>query len=315
MAQPPSQAAMDEKAEAEAAKDPILLSGSAKASRLATAGYVLVTLGHIYLMRMHALTASADGRFFLSLAVVEAALAYEAAVFALGALGRSCTLPMLTWVGRVRLLGAAIAWPWLLPWAAELNCRSGAVSPSTGSSMVLQSTMVAGIVSAFFILSEVSFLFKGEPASALGAAEAQFGDCLPSQAVLGGQFRLDKADLEETGRAVFVPARPRNGLYIGSGLAVLGHLVMGVIQALKAFPPWMLIGAVLGLLGRWFGKVPQFKGKREDGAAMDGLLLWRREGPRLVCRFGELLWIGCCVLELQRDEAMPSWLASCAISD
>merc|ERR1712203_1106476 len=102
------------------------------------------------------------------------------------------------------------------------------------------------LISAFFVLREVSFLIKGEPMSALdAAARPQFGDCLPSQAVLGGQFRLDKADLEETGRVVFVPARKRQGLYIGSGLAMLFNLIFGfaMLQA-TPFPPWLLFGAV-----------------------------------------------------------------------
>ena len=65
--------------------------------------------------------------------------------------------------------------------------------------------------------------------TSLGAARnAQFGDCLPSNALLGGQFRLSKEDLEATGRVIFVPARTRSGLYIGSGLAMLTHLIGGI---------------------------------------------------------------------------------------
>lgn len=310
----PAHQTMEEKPlpRVEGSDEPVLLSGSARASRLATAGYVFVSLGHIWLLRQHAATASAAGRFLFSLAVVEAALAYEGAVYALGALGRSCNLSVLTFVGRVRLLGAAMAWPWLLPWAAELNCRSGAVSIGTGVALLHQTTFVAVLISGFFILREVSFLFKGEPASALGAGEAQIGDCLPSQAVLGGHFRMDKADLEETGRAVFVPARSRSGLYVGSGLALLGHLIMGIVQGhTNAAPPWLLLGALCGLGGRVFGDVRKFKGDRKEGVGIDALLLWRREGPRLICRLGELFWIGCCVFELQRAEESPAWLASC----
>ena len=37
--------------------------------------------------------------------------------------GGRLPLSLLTTLGRLRLLGAALAWPWLLPWAAELGCR------------------------------------------------------------------------------------------------------------------------------------------------------------------------------------------------
>lgn len=292
-------------------REPVLLSGSARASRLATAGYVLISLGHLGLLNLLAETTT-KGAFFASLAVVEVALAFEAAVYALGALGRSHLFSVLTMLGRVRLLAAAMAWPWLLPWMAELCCRSGAVSLSRGVAMLQHVTAVAFFIAGFFLLREVSFLFRGEPASALGgSAPAQLGDCLPGQAVLGGQFRLDKADLEETGRAVFVPARPRQGLYVGAGLALLCHLFGGfVLGANTPRPPWLLLGAIGGLVGRQFGQLPKFKG-REEGAPTDSRLLWRREGPRLTCRAGELFWIACCVLELQRAEASPGWLAAC----
>ncbi|CAE8610180.1 unnamed protein product [Polarella glacialis] len=294
-------------------EEPVLLSGSARASPLATAGYVLVVVGHLWVLRVHAVATGAEALLFASLASVEVALALEAAVYALGALGHSFGLPLLTLLGRVRLLGAAVAWPWLLPWASELSCRCSAVSVGTGSTLVHLTVVLAGLMGAFFALREVSFAVRGEPPSATGAAAAQLGDCLPGQAIFGGQFRLDKADLEETGRAVFVPARPRQGLYIGSGLAMLGHLAFGVVfMRTAALPPWLLLGALVALLGRWFGQLPPVgKNMREKGAPTDSTLLWRREGPRLACRLGELVWLWCCVQELQRCEASPTWLAVC----
>merc|ERR1740121_3164121 len=176
--------------------------------------------------------------------------------------------------------------------------------------MLQHGNFVAVLISGFYMLREVSFLVRGEPVSALapGSAPAQMGDCLPSQAVLGGQFRLAKADLEETGRAVFVPARPRSGLYVGSGLAMLGHLVMGMLQGhATPLPPLMLLGALIGLAGRTVGDVPALKGSREK-AGIDTLQLWRREGPRLLCRVGELVWVGLLIVELRRAEAHPAWL-------
>lgn len=292
--------------------DPVLLSGSARSSRVATVGYVLIVAGHVRLLTVHASMASAEGRLFSSLAAVEVALAFEALIFAIGGWGRSCGLSLLTLAGRVRLLGAAMAWPWLLPWAAELSCRCGTISTTTGVFLLHQGVAAALLISGFYLLREVSFLARGEPPSALNAGvQPQIGDCLPSQAVFGGQFRLDKADLEETGRAVFVPARPRQGLYIGSGLGMLGHLIAGFnFAGNTALPPWLLMGAVGALFARWFGQMPKFKG-REKGAPTDSLLLWRREGPRLVCRLGELFWLWCCLAELQRCETASTWLSAC----
>jgi len=293
-----------------------VLSGAAQASSVATLGYLLIAAGHVWLLKVHAEATSAEGQLFAALAVVEVALAFEAAVFALGGFGRPLSLAVLILAGRLRLLSAAIAWPWLVPWGAELSCRCGALSPSTGAGLLRHSIGGAVLIGAFFALREVSFVVRGEPASALGTSESQIGDCLPSQAVLGGQFRLDKADLEETGRVVFVPARPRQGLYVGAGLAMLAGLTLGTAMALNtSFPPWLLLGALGALLGRWFGQLPKFKGRGEEGAAAmaftNRTLMWRREGPRLICRFGELFWIFCCIEELRRCEAMPSWLSSC----
>jgi len=296
---------------------PVLLSGAARASRLATSGYLFIAAGHAWLLHVHAVASGATGRLFAALAVVELALLVEAAVFALGGFGRPCSLAVLTFAGRVRLLGAAVAWPWLVPWAAELSCRCGAVSGPTGAALLHHSVGAAALVGGFLALREASFLVRGEPPSALGSGEEpRLGDCLPSQAVLGGQFRLDKADLEETGRVVFVPARPRQGLYVGAGLAMLGGLLFGACMAWSSSPPpWLLLGSLVALMGRWFGQLPKFKGRSEEGAAAiaatDSGLLWRREGPRLICRLGELVWLWCCVMELRRCESLPEWLASC----
>eukprot|EP00931_Biecheleriopsis_adriatica_P076012 TRINITY_DN49769_c0_g1_i1.p1 TRINITY_DN49769_c0_g1~~TRINITY_DN49769_c0_g1_i1.p1 ORF type:complete len:305 (-),score=45.72 TRINITY_DN49769_c0_g1_i1:17-931(-) len=297
-------------------ESPVLLSGSARASKLATAGYWAVVIGHLWVLRLHAVATGAEALLFASLALVEVALALEAAVYAIGSLGHSFGLPLLTALGRVRLLGAALAWPWLLPWASELGCRCGAVSTTTGAHLVAQTTGLAALMSLFYVGSEVSLVMFGDatapPSSTTSATAEQLASCMPAQAVLGAQFKLDKGDLEETGRAVFVPAKPRSGLYAGAGLALLAHLVFGVVfMHVSGFPPWLLLGALVALLGRWFGQMPAVGRSREKGAPTDQTLLWRREGPRLACRLGELLWIWCCILELQRCEASSSWLATC----
>merc|ERR1711971_1013924 len=135
-------------------EQPVLLSGAAHASPLATAGYLAVGAGHLALLCLHATTAKADGFFFTALAAAELALAFEAAIYALGSLGQVMGLAILTAAGRIRLLGAAIAWPWLLPWASELGCRSGVMSHSVGVTVTHQAFGLACLLTGFFVLSE-----------------------------------------------------------------------------------------------------------------------------------------------------------------
>ena len=291
---------------------PVLLSGAAHPSTLATVGYWAIALGHLWVLRIHAVATGAEAMLFTTLAVVELALAIEAAVYAIGSWGHQFGLPLLTFAGRVRLLGAAMAWPWLLPWASELGCRCGTVAVVTGQLLRQLTLLVAGLLTAFYLWGEVH-LSIFTPPTAVPAEDSMMAGCLPSQTLMGGQFRLDKADLEETGRAVFVPAQPRKALYAGAGLALMGHLVFGIAFQHQGFPPWLLLGSLLAFLGRWVGNLPPLvKGKDEKAIdSSDFLRLWRHEAPRLACRLGELLWIYCCVLELQRCEASDSWLQAC----
>jgi len=293
---------------------PASLSGAARASPLATAGYFAVTLGHAWLATVHSQNTNTGGVFFACLAVVEVTLGFEAMVLGIGGCSRSLGLSLLTLMGRLRLLCTAIAWPFLSPWAVELSCRCNAISQHTGRHLSHLTMHAALATGGFFILREVAFMIQGEPPSARGSsAQSQLGDCLPSQAVLGGQFRLDKADLEQAGRAVFVPARPRSGLYIGSGLAMLFHIIIGfALGGVNAAPPWLLAGALIALLGRRCQEVKKVFLRSEDGkGSAVGDNIWLREWPRLICRFGELIWIWFCILELQRCETSGQWLAEC----
>ncbi|CAE7234997.1 unnamed protein product [Symbiodinium natans] len=288
----------------------VLLSGAGAPSRLATVGYWTIAVGHLWVLRIHALTTGAEAMLFATLALVEVALALEAAVYAVGGLGTQIGLPILTLLGRVRLLGAAMAWPWLLPWVSELGCRCHVVTPGYGLTLVHATTALAGLLTLFYLGGEMQLAVFASPAN---SSDTMTG-CMPSP-ILAGQFRLDKADLEETGRAVFVPAQARKGLYVGAGLALLVHLCFGMAFALfgvPGFPPWLLVGALAAMLGRSFGQLPPMAKDREKGASNDSRILWRREGPRLVVRLCELAWIWCCVMELQRCETSSEWLPVCA---
>lgn len=275
---------------------------SVKASGLATFLYVFVAFGHLGLLAWHYQSTTSTGGLFIFLAVMEGILGFESLVYAAGAFGTAATFKPLITMGRVQKLSQAIAWPWLLPWVTELGCRAGASERVAASLWWHHMVQVAAVISAFYLLREFSFAFKGEPVSALNTnVEANFGDCLPSQAIMGGQFRLDKKALETTGRALFVPARERWGLFIGSGLAVLSHLINGVrMSAHVGGLSWLFVGVLLALAGR-----------RSDPLFKTSGVLWTNEGPRLLSRIGELAWLACCIFELRRWESTPGWLESC----
>mmetsp|Transcript_44571 Transcript_44571/g.96116 ORF Transcript_44571/g.96116 Transcript_44571/m.96116 type:complete len:305 (+) Transcript_44571:121-1035(+) len=295
------------------APEGVLLAGAATASHLATALYLSVTIGHVYILWTHAsLTSSSDPIFFGSLAVVDVSLAFEAALFAVGAFaapGRC--LSVLAFAGRVNLLAVTISWPWLVPWVVELSCRSRAVSVHSSHLWLNLSYVAATCFMAFVMLREAFFLVVPgpfDPSSGLAASASEAG-CLPGQPVFGGAFRLDKATLEETGRAVFVPIQKRENSQLGSGLAVLSHIIASVL--LLRFPPWQAMGVAAAVVGRVL--VPQKFPKKDPATSRyDPSLLWRREVPRLSCRLCELAWMWCCLKELQLREANPSWLPSCA---
>eukprot|EP00929_Paragymnodinium_shiwhaense_P020657 TRINITY_DN13697_c0_g1_i2.p1 TRINITY_DN13697_c0_g1~~TRINITY_DN13697_c0_g1_i2.p1 ORF type:complete len:333 (+),score=54.70 TRINITY_DN13697_c0_g1_i2:109-1107(+) len=310
--------------------EPVLLTGRGKAHPVATAAYALIAAGHVGLLIAHRSLSYSDGRFFASLASLEVALALESAIFALGAFRAvgGTAAQVLTMLGRVRLLGAALLWPWLLPWLAEISCRCGVVEPNNGGVWWLNHSAMAAItLTGFFALREVSFFAVGEPAAAMMGKAVEELDpgcmpsaedvagCLPGQALFWGQFRLDKQDLEETGRYIFVPARERQGLYIGAGLALLASLIVSLFFVrIAAPPPWLLLGGLAAFLGRRWGSLPKLP--RPKGMEREEMVFspWRIEGRRLTCRLGELIWIGCCILELRRCEQQSSWLAACARS-
>lgn len=280
-----------------------VLSGAAQCSRWATLGYWAIAVGHLGVLRMHFAT-DADAMLFSTLALVELALAVEAGVYGIGGYSYQFGLPMLSFLGRVRLLGSAIAWPWLLPWLSELACRCGTVQLATGQLLRHLSLWLAGLLTAFYVWGELQIMLFTPPSS-----DSVMGVCLPSQTLLAGQFRLDKQDLEETGRAVFVPAQPRQGLYIGAGLALLCHVAYSMAFAGLAYG-WLLLGSLVALAARWFGQLPPVA-KKERGVEAETTSIWRREAPRLACRLGELLWITSCVLELSSCEASGRWRQSC----
>ncbi|CAK8999849.1 unnamed protein product, partial [Durusdinium trenchii] len=177
------------------------------AGQVADLLYLVLSMMHLWLVYEQSTTTRTDGSLFLLLSGLQVSLAFEVCVYAAG--GFAMQSKLLETAGRIRLFLGATAWVWLLPWAAELHCRCGPSSP-TAILATQQGYSLAWFVTGFFALREVCVFVRGEPPSALDRSQPhQFGDCLPSNAVLGGQFRLDKAELEETGRAVFVPSRPR----------------------------------------------------------------------------------------------------------
>ncbi|CAJ1398744.1 unnamed protein product [Effrenium voratum] len=263
------------------------------AGQVATVLYLALALGHLLLIQVQWQGTATEGSLFLVLSGLQVCLAFEAAVYAAGGFS---WLPFLEAAGRMRLLLGATAWAWLLPWAAELHCRCRP-APGTALLATQQGYALAYFVSAFFALREICFVLRGEPPSALDRSQQpRLGDCLPSNAVLGGQFRLDKAELEETGRAVFVPSRARSGLGISSGLALVAHLAAGLALRPSGWPGWLLSGGLVALLARRFGTV-------WDLWDAKGSKLGAHEVPRLVCRAGEFCWLLCALWQLRACEA------------
>ncbi|OLP85310.1 Replication factor C subunit 2 [Symbiodinium microadriaticum] len=263
---------------------------------VATLIYLCVALGHLILVKEQCLETQSDGALFVSLAVLQVSLGFEATVYAVGGLvqpgGVGFVVNFLESAGRFRLLLGATVWAWLVPWAAEVHCRCGEQPPRATAVLAhQQGQTLACFVSAYFALREVCVLLRGEPPSALDrSVQPRFGDCLPSNALLGGQFRMDKAEFEQTGRTVFVPARLRAGLDTSSGLALAAHFA----SALALHQNQWLLATLLCLLARRLGGAWEvLLGRR--GA-------WAREVPRLLCRFGELWWLRCALWQLQLCE-------------
>lgn len=279
-------------------------STAATQRKMATVAYFVVAFGHgaavVEMMR----TSTSEGLFAASIIAVQFSLALESLVSAAGGFpwllkGRSkvwaCGLEVLERLARVRFFATALTWPWLVPWAAELACSCSA-APEWGPHFRDHGRMIAMLIGGVLIAREVTFQVRGEPPSVNDASQSpQFGDCLPRNALFGGLFRLDKAELEATGRAVFVPARPREGLYIGSGLALLSHLVGGLAMLRSGGNVMWIGGALIAFAGRRIGS----RRPQEN-------LKWRDAGP-VVCRLAELLWMWCCIRQLQFCEAAPFW--------
>ncbi|CAD7976063.1 unnamed protein product [Amoebophrya sp. A25] len=112
--------------------------------------------------------------------------------------------------------------------------------------------------------------------------KADFGDCLPRNAVFGGYFRPLHEEADD-GRLIFVPVPARDGLYIASGLVMLEHLWLGCVAFLAQTPhalPPLFVGAAAGLTGRLVER-------RIPNVTL----------ARLVIRASELLWMVCCLMQ------------------
>lgn len=292
------------------------LPGSLTASTAATAIHGCLQVCYFAALIVNCIHTK-DMRLFCQLLLIQISLCFDAGLYAVGGLvpndgrARAVILSALATGGRVRLLGSVVAWAWLVPWAAEVSCRCRTTPISNEAAVgLLHGNFVATCICGFFGMRELCFLLRGEPPSALDSSVApKFGDCLPSNALLGGQFRLSKVDLEETGRAIFVPSRERKGLYFASGIALLSHLMAGSIIAGRTgttYRPWWLLGAVMALACR------QGASKLAEGASCQDR--FQREIPRILCSLGELLWISCAMLQLHRCEADPSgWQQTCEV--
>jgi len=293
-------------------------SPASRASTAISLAYALQACSFLMIIQAQLLLTSDRGPLLHYLTLVCIALFVDVAVYALGGLRGQC-LYVLEILGRVRLLLLALCWPWLMPWIAELTCRSGLVPLERGAFALANMNATASFTCGYFILREVAYFFRAEPPSALDPnIQPKFGDCLPSNALLGGQFRLNKAELEISGRAVFIPSRQRKGLFVPSGLAMITHIVAGISLAQEQSQgrvPWLLIGSLSALLCRYGGRGKPLRESAVSGShdSLSGVSCWHLEGCRFLCQSGELMWLMSCVKQLQACEAQDGWIAECSI--
>lgn len=129
-----------------------------------------------------------------------------------------------------------------------------------------------------------------------GGSKPEFGDCLPRNAVFGGFFRPEKVEADE-GRIVFVPVPKREGSYVGAGLVMLEHLILGSVQGFRDSgfsPPPLLVGAVVGLVLR----------------QVENRLIRDLSLARLVGRTGEFFWVFLCVVQERCSGMSGVWQVS-----
>eukprot|EP00927_Polykrikos_kofoidii_P042399 TRINITY_DN36311_c0_g1_i1.p1 TRINITY_DN36311_c0_g1~~TRINITY_DN36311_c0_g1_i1.p1 ORF type:complete len:391 (+),score=45.15 TRINITY_DN36311_c0_g1_i1:150-1322(+) len=236
-------------------------------------------------------------------------------------------LALLEHASRWHLLFSVVAWSQSLPWVAELGCRCGATPTGRG-----------GFLCCHALIREFGFILCGEPASALDpSVRPKFGDCLPSQAMLGGQYRLAGVDLVGSGRAVFVPARPRSGVQIAAGLVFFSHLILGLTMAFSLRPPplptseplsdpvtegnsstLLLYGVICSFVCRKAGGITEsgYRGKRPEVGEEDAPTSSRwlsSDVFRLVGMVGDLAWMWCCVQEFhfRASGQFGQWIPQC----
>jgi len=212
------------------------------------------------------------------LLVISFERAFDSTVMAIG--GLSVPLPILRNLGRIRFFASAIVWPYFLSFAFTLGKKCKWIAEENAVVWEHIFLAVAIFSTGLFVLREIMWFIRGPPPSLMDATEqVNFGDCLPSNALLGGTFGINKHEAEDH-RTVFVPIPARKYNTLPSGLCVLEHLGVGIYALIEGFPT-MFICALFLTLSRLCSNI-YYKDRTTVFA-------------RLIVRAAEVLWLWSCL--------------------
>eukprot|EP00397_Hematodinium_sp_SG-2012_P031632 GEMP01033609.1.p1 GENE.GEMP01033609.1~~GEMP01033609.1.p1 ORF type:complete len:273 (+),score=57.45 GEMP01033609.1:138-956(+) len=238
-------------------------------THLTTLFFLTIAISHLFV---------ANGAKTKVLFVISLVLAFDNSVLALG--GLPLPFSLLQYLGRLRYFTAVLAWPYFLSFAFSLGKNCGWITVTTSEAWEEIFLVIAVTCTLVFVGREIMWFIRGPPLSMIDPKERpNFGDCLPSNALLGGAFGINKYEAEDN-RIVYIPIPERSGIGAPSGLCVLEHLAVG-FAALFSGVYSMFLCALIALIGR-MGTNLYFKKRRTVVA-------------RMIPRVGEALWLWGCL--------------------
>mmetsp|Transcript_1784 Transcript_1784/g.3993 ORF Transcript_1784/g.3993 Transcript_1784/m.3993 type:complete len:296 (+) Transcript_1784:20-907(+) len=197
----------------------------ARVRRLCVAMYVTACAAHLAALYGLAVYLDDSEHSVVPLVIMCIALIFDNLTVAVGALPAVSDRfrLVLEYMGRIRFLVVMLAWPFLMTWHWDLACHCGVATAATASLAWHLGMFLVG----FFILREVAFAVRGMPEA--DNTTRQFGDCMPTNALIGGSFRADPDIFTTEGLVVFRPYPPRAGAFAPAGLAIMSAACIGLL--------------------------------------------------------------------------------------